>query len=213
MAESSDTTGTRAALIAAGLHAFGRDGFDGASTRAIARHAGTNVASIAYHFGSKAGLRMACAETVASRIAGALPSADASALPKNPDAALAQMETALRGLVGLVVGTPEASVFVGFVLRELAEPGEVADLLYERVLMPRHGRLCALWSAATGQPAEAETVRLTIFSLIGQVLYFRIAQTFVSRRMGWQGLGPDEAGTIAEVLVQNLRTVIEGSRR
>ena len=70
MAESSDTTGTRAALIAAGLHAFGRDGFDGASTRAIARHAGTNVASIAYHFGSKAGLRMACAETVASRIAG-----------------------------------------------------------------------------------------------------------------------------------------------
>ena len=62
MQDDSSPSGTRADLIAAGLHLFGHDGFAATSTRALAARAGTNVASIAYHFGSKAGLVRAAIE-------------------------------------------------------------------------------------------------------------------------------------------------------
>jgi AcrR family transcriptional regulator len=47
---------TRAALMKAGLHAFARRGFDGASVRDITREAGANLGAITYHFGSKRAL-------------------------------------------------------------------------------------------------------------------------------------------------------------
>ena len=58
---------TRAALVAAGLDLFGRRGFEATSTREIAAAAGVNLAAIAYHFGSKDGLRLACADFIAAR--------------------------------------------------------------------------------------------------------------------------------------------------
>ena len=59
---------TRTRLIAVALRQFGSQGFAAASIRSIAAGAGTNVASIAYHFGSKAGLYRACAERVADLV-------------------------------------------------------------------------------------------------------------------------------------------------
>lgn len=44
---------TRAALLEAALGVFARNGFDGASIRAITREAGTNLGAVTYHFGSK----------------------------------------------------------------------------------------------------------------------------------------------------------------
>ena len=54
---------TRDALVRAALKLFGRQGFDGTSTREIAAEAKANIGSIAYHFGGKEGLRAACAQT------------------------------------------------------------------------------------------------------------------------------------------------------
>lgn len=210
MAESSNTTGTRASLILAALHLFGRKGYDGTSTRAIADRAGTNVASIAYHFEGKSGLRRACAELVGERISGALAPFDAATPPETPEAAHKTLRNALRAFVGLVVGSSEAEDMVSFVVRELSEPGPVADQLFDTVFLPRHARFCALWSMATGQPAESEEVKLTVFAMIGQVAYFRIAQPFVARRMAWDTLGPAEADRIAEVLLRNLDHSLKG---
>ncbi len=70
LAPSGEARGaaTRAALIRVGLDLFGARGFEAASTRAIAAAAGANVAAIAYHFGGKEGLRLACADHVAATI-------------------------------------------------------------------------------------------------------------------------------------------------
>jgi AcrR family transcriptional regulator len=47
---------TRTALLAAGRELFATKGFDGASIRAITAHAGANLGSVTYHFGSKRAL-------------------------------------------------------------------------------------------------------------------------------------------------------------
>ena len=49
---------------------------------------------------------------------------------------------------------------------------------------------------ATGEPAESDRTKITVFTLIGQVVYFRIGREAVMRRMGWSDIGPDEADEV-----------------
>lgn len=208
---SAPAEGTRSNLIAAGFALFGEAGYAATSIRKLAARAGTNVASIAYHFGGKAGLRQACAEAAAERIA------EAVGTPRmhgaiTPDTAVSELEKALRGLVGLLLDGEGTQGFVGFMVRELNESPESVELMFQRFLGPKHRELCALWAAATGQPADSEGVRLSVFAMIGQALYFRIGQPVVLRGMGWQALGPDEAGRIADHLVAQLHAALERSR-
>jgi AcrR family transcriptional regulator len=201
---------TRLALTAAAMRRFGRDGFEAASTRDIAAEAGTNVSSIAYHFGGKDGLRLACADAVAERI-GRI----ARPLPGDPALlGKAQARAVLRRLVHRIVtfliATAEAQDTVSFLLRELAQPGSpVLDRLYSTLIEPRHRALCGVWAAATGREADSVDVRLAVFSIIGQAAYFRLAAPIVQRRMGWSGYPPEAASAIARRLLANLDAMLE----
>ena len=202
MSESPQSTPD--ALIAAALHLFGHRGYEGTSTRAIAERAGTNVASIAYHFGGKEGLRQACARSIATRVTGAVDTG-ATAMPATPAEAEAAIERAVRAIVQLIVVAPEAEDIVAFMVRELTDPGPVADMIFNEFLLPRHRMLCRLWSLATGRDAEVPGVLLAVFGTIGQVFYFRVARPFVEKRMGWDQTGPEEGERIAAMVLANLR--------
>lgn len=203
---------TRANLIDASLYLFGRKGYDGTSTRELAARAGTNVASIAYHFGGKAGLRAACAGRVAEQVSAVLDAGVMGSDPPTPQAASAQIEMLAGAFVRLIVGAPQARDMVAFMLRELTDPGEVADTLFTAFVEPRHIALCGLWATATGRSVDDEEIKLAIFAMIGQVLYFRLAQPFVARRMEWDDIGTAETRQIADVVIANLRDSIERLR-
>jgi AcrR family transcriptional regulator len=205
---------TRQALIRAALRLFGARGFDGASTREIAAAANANIGSIAYHFGGKEGLRSACAgfivETIQS-IAGQALTAQTGG-PAGPAAAIAQLEMALERMVGFVVASPQAGEIVQFVLRELAHPTAALDAIYSGVFEPTHRRLCAIWAEATGDDPESERTKLMVFTLIGQVIYFRIGRVAVLRRMGWADIGPKEAAAIVSAAKDNLAAMLAASK-
>jgi AcrR family transcriptional regulator len=200
---------TRAGLIQAALRQFGRDGFAAASTRSIAAEAGTNISSIAYHFGGKDGLRLACADFVASRvgqIARVLPGAPAQQTPTGARYILRRL---LRRMV-LFLTAPAAETVVAFLLRELAQPNSpVPDRLYHTLIESRHRSLCHIWSAATGRPAESDDVKLAVFSVVGQAAYFRLAAPIVQRRMDWNGYPPAATRAIARRLLFNLDAILE----
>lgn len=205
---SAPPTGTRADLIGAGLRLFGRDGFAATSTRALAAGAGTNVASIAYHFGSKNGLRLACGAEVMRRIRAV---AGDSALPGPipPTQARARLEAMLRAMIGFMTAAPEAADTVGFILREMAEDSPAAALICDEFFVPKHRQLCALTGMATGRDPEAADTRLMVFSMLGQAVYFRLSQPLICRRMGWQG-GYDATATqaITDRLIANLHAIL-----
>lgn len=200
---------TKGRLIEAGLHLFGRKGFEGTSTRELAARAETNIASIAYHFGGKAGLRVACANTVTQRIGTVLTFQDDAVLQISRQDALERIERMLTALVRLMVSGPQTRDMVAFMLRELTDPGEIADMVYADFLEAAHMGFCDLWAAATGQAAQADEVKLAVFAAIGQVLYFRIAAPFVQRRLGWDQTGEKEAQDIADIVVSNVRGIIK----
>ncbi|SJM28159.1 CerR family C-terminal domain-containing protein [Mesorhizobium delmotii] len=207
--EASPADMTRAALVRAALTLFGRQGFDGTSTREIAAEARANIGSIAYHFGGKEGLRAAAADYIVDTIQAIAGQAigDLQA-PNDPEAARAQLFTALERMVAFIVARPEAGEIVQFVLRELSHPTAALDRIYDGVFEPTHRRLCLIWEQATGEPAESEATRLTVFTLIGQVVYFRIGREAVMRRMGWRGIGDAEATKIAAAVTDNLAAIL-----
>lgn len=206
---------TRAALVRAGLELFGEKGFEATSTREIAAAASANIGSIAYHFGSKEGLRDACAEHIVQRVGeiaapvmGSMP--DARELrPQEAEALLLRMA---ERMVGFLVGQPEAGLIAQFILRELQHPTKALDIVYDGVFQPVHSHVCRLWAAATGGDPESEHTSIAVFTMIGQIVYFRIARPAVMRRMGWAGIGPDEAGRIAAVASGNLRAALASER-
>ncbi|MCV3239758.1 CerR family C-terminal domain-containing protein [Mesorhizobium sp. ZC-5] len=208
---------TRLALIRAALTLFGSKGFDGTSTRDIAALANANIGSIAYHFRGKDGLRLAAADHIVQTIqaiAGqAMGNLDATIPARlEPDAARAQLIGALERMITFIVASPEAGEVVQFVLRELSQPTAALDRIYSGVFEPVHKRLCMLWEQATGEPAESDRTKLTVFTLIGQVVYFRIGREAVRRRMGWTEIGPQQASDILDVARSNLVAVLEGRK-
>jgi len=201
---------TRAALVAAALKLFGRQGFDGTSTREIAAEAKANIGSIAYHFGGKEGLRIAAADHIVDTIqavAGQALGAAATA-PSSQEAARAQLFAVLEGMVSFIVASPQAGEIVQFVLRELSHPTAALDRIYAGVFEPTHRRLCQVWEQATGEPAESEATKLTVFTVIGQVIYFRIGREAVLRRMGWREIGKAEAAKVVAVATDNLKAML-----
>lgn len=202
---------TRAALVRAALALFGRQGYDGTSTRELANAARANIGSIAYHFGGKEGLRIAAADYVVETIGGVARQAfggEQGEAVASPDAAEEQIRLVLDGMVGFMLARPEAGEIVQFVLRELSTPSAALDRIYEGVFEPVHRRLCRLWAAATGEEPESERTRITVFALIGQVVYFRIARPAVTRRMGWSDIGPGEAGKVAAIAKENVAAIL-----
>lgn len=211
MLHGTSESPTRANLVEAGLFLFGHKGFEATSTRELAARAKTNVASIAYHFGGKAGLRVACARAVAERVGAVVPP-DPPPEGITPAGALAEIERIAEALVALILSAPQAQDMVAFMVRELSDPGEIAALIYAEFLAPRHGAMSALWAAATGRSPQDEEVKLAVFATIGQILYFRIAQPFIERRMDWKAIGPEQTRKISALIVANLRAAIERQR-
>jgi AcrR family transcriptional regulator len=204
---------TRQALIRAGLKLFGEKGFEGTSTRALAATANANIGSIAYHFGSKEGLRTACAGFIVETMKGMASRALAEAgEPADPEAARQQLLSALERMVAFMVASPEAGTIVQFILRELSHPTAALDVIYDGVFEPTHHRLCQIWAAATGEDAESERTRIAVFTMIGQVLYFRIARAPVMRRLGWSRIGTQEASAIAAVAKANLAAILDSRK-
>lgn len=204
---------TRAALIHAALQLFGSKGFDATSTREIAALAKANIGSIAYHFGGKEGLRLAAADYIVETIQGVAGQALGhygviGASAGTTQEARQMLGLAVERMAQFIVAQPESGEIVQFLLRELAHPTAALDRIYSGVFEPTHKRLCAIWEVATGEPAESESTRLLIFTLLGQVIYFRIGREAVKRRMGWSAMGAEEAGAVAAVVRQNLMAIL-----
>jgi TetR/AcrR family transcriptional regulator, regulator of cefoperazone and chloramphenicol sensitivity len=202
---------TRAALIHAGLKLFGSQGFGATSTREIAALAKANIGSIAYHFGGKEGLHAACADFLVETMQAIAKPALTAEITEADDAR-ARLSLAVERMVAFLVARPEAGDIAQFMLRELAQPSAAFDRIFAGVIEPTHRQLCRFWETATGEPAESEATKLTVFTLIGQVVYFRIAREAVMRRMGWNGIGDRESTAIAAVAGSNLEAILAAKK-
>jgi len=203
---------TRAQLIDAALNVFGLLGFEGATTRAIAKAAGANLAAIAYHFGSKEALHIAVAEHVArsmrAAIAPALADVAGPVATASPAAARASFGRLIEAYVDIIVGSAEAERWARFIVREQMQPSAAFDTIYGFMVGPV-GVATRLVAVATGRPEDEET-KIRVFAMFGQVLVFRVSQALVTRHMGWPEIGERERDEIKRVIAGHVAAILAG---
>jgi AcrR family transcriptional regulator len=204
---------TRARLIEAALEVFGHQGFEGATTRQIAKAADANLAAIVYHFGSKEALYVAVAEHIVAEIAGRIGQPLAAAFARVDTLDPAGARAALRQLIGqfvevIIGGGEEAARWARFIIREQLDPTPAFDVIY--AFMGRMHELgTKLVSIALGGDPDSTEMKLKAFTLIGQGMIFRVAQELVLRRLGLEKLGPKERTEIKNLIIEHIDIIFD----
>lgn len=209
-------------LLEAAIDVFARHGYDGASTRMLARAAGANLQAIPYYFGGKEGLYLAAADYIAGRIRGHVgpvaarvrarlaaqdPAQGGSTLqPAEASALLAEM---LRTAARLML-SEESAHWARFIVSEQMEPTEAFERIYAGVMSPLLETARGLVGALMGEDSASEIVRLRTLALLGQVLVFRVAHAAAMRQLGWKEVGPREFALIDAMIQRSIGALAAG---
>lgn len=173
-------------LIQAAIDQFGDCGFEGASTRVIARASATAMSSITYHFGGKQGLYLAVADHIAAQIRQRMAPLleqmrpPAGGVPTR-DAAIEQLLALLDGFAQMML-RPESEGWAKFISREQQRPTEAFERLYRGAMEAIIEGGIALLAVIRPDLGERE-LRATAVLLMGQGLVLRMGRASVSRTM------------------------------
>lgn len=213
MPDEAHLASTAKDLIVAAIERFGRDGYEGASTRAIASAAGKPMSAITYHFGGKHGLYLAAARYIVAEIGQRFAPVLQASGPADPCTMdRAAIAAAFEGLLGAGVELAtdhRLDSIARFVMREQTDPTEAFAILYEGVIGRLLGRLVALVGAIAGPEIDETEIRLRATMLAGQILMLRFSRSAVLRSMGWGDIGPVEKDQIIRCARANLRSVLQ----
>jgi AcrR family transcriptional regulator len=176
--------------------AFADRGFEETTVRDVCRRARANVAAIHYHFGSKERLYI---ETVrwAMTVDHEEDTAELFGFAAREDLepAARLVGTIRRFALGML--SPRPAWHLRLVMRELTSPTVAFDTIVREFLAPRYVALQrALAPYLPG--ADERTVTLHVMSVIGQILYHRVAGPVALRFLGEKTYGPALAGRIVD---------------
>lgn len=210
MSDTPSTAPIDDRLLATAIDLFGRKGFEGVSTRAIAAAAGTAMSSITYHYGGKDGLYLAAARHIAARIGPAMAASLAGAADAERMSAAQALEAihAMTDAFLRLMLSPESAAWARFIVREQMEPTEAFEILYRDIMSKASGRLVGLIAHIGGGRWGAEEVRLKALAVIGQVLVFRVARATVERLTGWEEIDAGRAAEIARMVRAHCRAIL-----
>jgi AcrR family transcriptional regulator len=211
---SARASDARERLLRAAIDVFGQRGFAGASTRMIANAAGVNLQAINYYFGGKQGLYLAAADHIADRIGAQIGPTGRRAQARfarrgnaiSPDEAR-QMLAAMLGSVAGLLFDEEWTPVARFIVREQMDPTEAFDRLYTRVMEPNIEVARRIVGTITGQDPRSMRVRLRTMSLMGSIIFFRIAHAAARRQLGWTEMGRRELAAIRELVHETVASV------
>ncbi|MGK6356743.1 CerR family C-terminal domain-containing protein [Sphingomonas sp. DT-207] len=201
-------------LLETAIDQFGRLGFEGASTRDIARASGTAMSSITYHFGGKQGLYLAAAEHIAASIRARQDETVAQALESgraSPAAAAAAIATILDGLAQMML-RPETEAWSRFIIREQQVPTEAFDRLYDLAMRPVLDVFVELIQRARPDLDRREAAAMSIL-LFGQAMVLRAGRASVCRALEIDQLDEDTAAMLRARIRANAMCILSEKPR
>ena len=185
---------TRDKLIEAAGHVFAERGYRAATIREICRRAGANVAAVNYTFGDKMGLYT---EVLRHSVRAAQSAAMRAAL----DSSLSPEDT-IRGVIRarLMTLCQEARPdwHIRLVLHEFSHPTPAMGRVVDEGMRPIYDRLRKAVGEIIGLPPDHETTRLSVNSIIGQILFYMFSRPVLARLQPELKLTPDQLDRIAD---------------
>ena len=198
---------TRQRLLEAGIELFAELGYERASTRAIARHAGVSLPALQYYFGGKEGLHRACAEYITEDVRSRLgPAAERvrQALGR-PDLTRAELLELLRAVVepfleGLATTRPESWAL--FFARAQGEHNAAFEAIFEQIGRRLLATVMEIVSRILGLSAVSPEVAIRSVFIVGQLTLVRRARPIMLRALGWPDFEGERLKTLKEVVWQ-----------
>jgi len=168
---------TREKLIEAAGHVFAERGYRAATIREICRRAGANVAAVNYTFGDKMGLYT---EVLRHSVRAAQTAEMNAAL----DASLSPEDT-IRGVIRarLMSLCREARPDWHFrlVMHEFSHPTRAMTRVIDEGMRPVYERVRKAAGEILGLPDDHETTRLSVNSIVGQILFYTFSRPVLAR--------------------------------
>ena len=196
-------------LLDIAIERFGSLGFEGASTREIARASGTAMSSITYHFGGKQGLYLAAAE----HIAAAISVRQAAPLAAARAAASQSREEAVEALLGILDSfaqmmlRPESAPWARFIMREQQSPTEAFERIWQGAMKPVAETFVGLVAKARPDLSDLES-RATALLLMGQAMILRAGRASACRLLGVETLDDAPAALLRARLRANAQCIL-----
>lgn len=197
----------RQRIILAALIVFGAEGFEGASTRAIAKRAGVVLPALQYYFGGKRNLYQECARYISAQInvmldpvlarIGSLISPSVETSPRQAKAALLEL---IDSVLDLLIGSRESEIWVMFIIREQANPTSAFDLIYDQSIGQIAHACTSLVSRVLAKSADDPEVRVRGFAVLGQLVAFRSAHAAALRSLNWPNFNGDRLETLKRAM-------------
>jgi AcrR family transcriptional regulator len=205
-------------ILLAAIEVFADEGYEGASTRSLASHAGVNAPAIQYYFGSKEGLYRAVIahiahlvearlDPVAQRIAVAL-------IGQPPQSELmALLLDLLDGFLDLCTcrGIPEAAALL--IARAEIENAAALDALQQAVLRLAFGPAIAVVARLLNLAESDEEVKIRMFTIFGQAMVFKKRATKMGAcpALGWVELDDPQIKAIATILREQTEAILRAA--
>lgn len=205
-------------ILLAAIEVFAEEGYEGASTRSLASHAGVNAPAIQYYFGSKEGLYRAAIGHIANLVEARLAPVSqqiAAALagrpaPKELAALLLDL---LDGFIDLVTcrGIPEAAALL--IARAEIENAAALDALQQAVMRLAFGPATAIVARLLGLAESDEEVKIRTFTIFGQALVFKKRATKMGAcpALGWTELDDTQIERIASILREQTEAILRAA--
>lgn len=197
-------------LLDAAIDRFARYGYEGASTREIAKASQTTMSSITYHFGGKLGLYLAAVDcivgSITDRLGPAIDRIAARDLATADDAIDASI--ALMDDFAVMMLSPEAAPWSRFIIREQFDATEAFERIWDGVMARTAAIFDRLIAQARPDLAEQERHAMSIL-LFGQAITLRASRATVCRILGVDAIGTVEGGILRARLAANIRAILK----
>ena len=177
--EKHQPDSTKEALMQAAAVIFARKGYPLARVRDIAASAGTNVAAVNYHFGSKEGLYISVLRRLISAAMERFPlAAPTGTKDLEPDQRFGR---AVSSLVRRVTAAVSVDVVSEIMVREMAHPTTALDQIVEELIKPQFRQMSGIVAELLGPDAQQREIEIATFSVVGQCLFYLLGRPLIER--------------------------------
>ncbi len=203
---------TRMRLIDVAAEMFAAVGYEAASTRTIAKRAGTNVVSISYYFCNKRGLHQAVAEHIGKNIAERLrPTCQRArqalqSMSLTHDMMVPMFACFMVEFAQLLMSEDISSSWFRFVCREQLFATDAFEAIHESTLpfLKLAGEFIA---KLTDRPTASLETRIQLLAVISMLKFARTDRATVARVLGRSDLDQESLQIVIQVLRRNIEAM------
>ena len=194
-ASRQDGDATRQALLDVAGQVFAERGFADATSKEICARAGTNIAAVNYHFGSRGALYEAVLVEAHHHL---LKLEDMQEIASRDSSPRDKLRLVLRGIVLRATG-PEAHWGARVVIRELMSPTEHAPVLVHQAIAPKAMVMLGLVCELLGLPPATPGLQRALFLLMSPCLALLVAPREMRTKL-FPALGDDAEGLVDDMM-------------